>query len=201
MNSRSGENATNRSRSATRPVAASSSGTYRLRVSPTGSVVSKMTVVPAAQPGRDRRDRGVHVGGSRAGGASSSMTGTIRTTTSDSRGRRGRRPSSPAGVPPRVRRRRARQAPAPRQRGRGPSLIAATTASFTSTAITFQPCEANWAARGRPILPAPTTVTVPAVPGSPVQGATNRRRVVAARGRSAGRPTRQARSPRRSAGS
>ena len=36
-----------------------------------------------------------------------------------------------------------------------PSLIAATTASLTSTAMTVQPWEANCAASGRPILPAP----------------------------------------------
>ena len=34
-----------------------------------------------------------------------------------------------------------------------------------STAMTSQPWEANWAASGRPIFPAPTTATVPAVPG------------------------------------
>ena len=43
-----------------------------------------------------------------------------------------------------------------------------------STAITAQPWEANWAARGRPILPAPMTATVPAVPVSPVHGRTRR---------------------------
>ena len=59
-NSRSGENATKRSRSAVRPVAASRSGTYRLRVSPTGSVVSKMTVVSGRSPGAIDRGRGVH---------------------------------------------------------------------------------------------------------------------------------------------
>ncbi len=55
-----------------------------------------------------------------------------------------------------------------------PPLTASTTAGFTSTAMTFHPWDANWAASGSPILPAPTTVTVPAVPGSPDHGVTDR---------------------------
>src|SRR5688572_23038749 len=55
-----------------------------------------------------------------------------------------------------------------------PSLIASTTAWLTSTAVTPQPCPANWAASGNPILPAPTRATDPTVPGSPVHGCTRR---------------------------
>ena len=51
MKRRSGEKATKKSRSATRPEAASSAGANRLRVAPIGSVVSKMTVLPAWTPG------------------------------------------------------------------------------------------------------------------------------------------------------
>jgi hypothetical protein len=43
------------SRSAIRPVAASRIGTYLVRVSPTGSVVSKMTVEPRRIPGATDR--------------------------------------------------------------------------------------------------------------------------------------------------
>ena len=50
-NRRSGENATKKSRSATRPDARSSAGANRRRVSPMGSVVSKITVLPAWTPG------------------------------------------------------------------------------------------------------------------------------------------------------
>ena len=45
-------------------------------------------------------------------------------------------------------------------------------ACCTSTAMTDQPWLAYCAHRGRPILPAPITATVPAVPGSPVHGVT-----------------------------
>ena len=38
--------------------------------------------------------------------------------------------------------------------------------------MTDQPWLAYWAHSGRPILPAPMTATVPAVPGSPVHGFT-----------------------------
>jgi hypothetical protein len=47
---RSGENATNRSRSSVRPLEDAMSCAYRSRVSPTGSVVSMMTVAPLVTP-------------------------------------------------------------------------------------------------------------------------------------------------------
>ena len=49
--SRSGENATNRSSSSVAPDASTRRGANRLRVSPTGSVVSNTTSEPAWTPG------------------------------------------------------------------------------------------------------------------------------------------------------
>src|SRR6266508_3332683 len=41
-----------------------------------------------------------------------------------------------------------------------PLLTAATTSGRTSQPMTRMPLRANWAARGRPILPSPTTATI-----------------------------------------
>jgi hypothetical protein len=51
--------------------------------------------------------------------------------------------------------------------------MASTTDSEMSIAMTRQPCPANCAQSGSPILPAPTTATVPTVPGSPAHGETS----------------------------
>ncbi len=101
------------------------------------------------------------------------MTGTISTTTSASRAAPAassvarRRPSA-------CTRATISASPGSSPTCERPALIASTTAGLTSTAMTLQPCVANWAASGRPILPAPTTATVPAVPSSPVHGETLR---------------------------
>ena len=51
--------------------------------------------------------------------------------------------------------------------------------------MTVQPWDANWAASGRPILPAPTTATVPAVPGLAGPRPDGRGRLVACTGSAA----------------
>ena len=161
----------------------------RSRVSPTGSVVSKITSEPAWTPGRDRGDRRIHV----------AVVGLLLVVEHDrhdqdddvglARGGRavGRRPEAAAGV------------------GRRDELGETGLLGDVRAALVDRVDDRSAGRRprsrasrgrrtgrasGRPILPAPTTATVPAVPGSPIHG---RDRRAPARGRRRGRAARSSR--------
>ena len=170
--SRSGENATKKSRSATRPDASSSRGG-------TGSACRR----PAASSRRSRASpRGRRARSRRPPNPCSGSRAAARRRASPARSGR---PRPPRARPPRHRSSRA----GGRRRGPPHELGEARLLGDVRAALVDRRrrrpagrrppsrasrATANWAASGRPILPAPTTATVPAVPGSPTHGATRR---------------------------